>query len=98
MVSLAMYQDLLGKYDALVREVVAMKRDGFVPSVPEGVVATLPTLPAKVQAAIHELVTAAGGDVDFSRTLTATAWELVRSGLPEDEVAALVAKGEEVPA
>lgn len=98
MVSLAMYQDLLAKYDALVKEVIAMRRDGFVPSPSQETAASLPTLPAKVQEKINELVTAAGGDVDLSRTLTASAWELVRSQIGEADIVNLLEQGEEVPA
>lgn len=92
----AEYRALQDKYDSLVREVLAMKRDGFVPPLPEGVAMQAPSLPSEVSNAIAELVDGAAGDSDLEPTLTARAWHLLRNGLAEDAVAARIREGEPV--
>ena len=87
-----MYQDLLGKYDSLVREVLAMKRDGFTPPLPEGVPQTPKELPPDVRQVIGEI---ALGDGELTRILTATAWQMVEAGMAVGDITQRIREGEE---
>jgi len=79
-------------YQELVRDLVALRRDGFVPR-DEVVPPTLvPDLPTAVTAAI----TALGVDPQTARGLREEARALLRAGTPEDQVARRITDGEEV--
>ena len=85
------YQELQAKYDALVHEVIQLKRDGFV--LPENLPAPLQgqTLPQEVLGAIASLCM---DNPDLERTLTQAAWTLLRSGLEPAVVAQRIIDGE----
>ena len=98
-VPMAMYRDLLDKYDSLVREVMAMKRDGFLPAIggdltprPE------PELEPEIVKAITDVVDQTDGESDLERHLTEQAWRLKRSGLGVEDIAQRISDGEPVPA
>lgn len=94
-----MYQDLVGKYDALVREVMAMKREGF--AAPLGSDLTPrpeQQLDAEIVRAITETVDAVEGEADLEQHLVEQAWRLQRSGAGPEEIAQRIREGEPVPA
>ena len=98
-VPLAMYQDLLARYDALVREVMALKREGFAAPVPYDV-APHPeaALEAPILQAIEDVVEHADGDgTELERQLTAQAWRLKRASIGAEAIAQRITAGEEVP-
>jgi nucleotide-binding universal stress UspA family protein len=77
-------------YQELVKELAAMKRDGFVPSAPLGEAPKAPELATEIEAAILAL----GVDPQTERQLRKTAWELKRAGIPDDEIAQKITEGE----
>lgn len=93
-----MYQELLGKYHELVKELAAMKRDGFVPGLPDQPSPVAPELPKAVAEAIAEVVESAGYDTDLERTLVARAWAQIRYGVDESAIAEAIRTGEPVEA
>jgi hypothetical protein len=80
-------------YHELVKELAQMKREGFVPTGPTSEPAPQPALPPVVQQAIIDLHV----DASTERHLTRQAWELVRAGVDEKDIAAKITEGEEVP-
>ncbi len=96
-VPVAMYQDLLAKYHALVQDLAAMKREGFAPEPAGGPLESAPQLEPAIQQAIGELVdNAVDGPADLERTLMQRAWDLKRRGASTEEITASIAAGEPV--
>ena len=79
-------------YQELVRDLVALRRDGFVPCDEVVPPTVMPDLPTTVTAAI----TALGVEPQTARALREEARALLRAGTPEDEVARRITEGEEV--
>lgn len=78
-------------YQALVTELAALKRDGFVrpdqlPPAPEA-----PQLPAVVQQAIAGI---ADGDPTMTARLVGVAWNLKRQGTDDEVIAQKITDGE----
>lgn len=88
------YRALLDKYDGLVREVMAMRREGFTPQPMETVTQVAQGFPDEVQTAIRELVAAAPADSDLERTLTEGAQQMLRLGVEDRVVAERIREGE----
>lgn len=81
------------RYDALLREVLALKRDGFAATVQYETPPTAPLLPAVVTQAIAQRAEAHTAE---RRELERAAADLVRSGAEPDDIAARVLDGEAV--
>lgn len=79
-------------YQELVRELAAMKREGFVPSPPAGDAPAVAQLGQPIEAAILAL----GVDPQTERQLRKTAWELKRAGQDDEEIAQHITAGEDV--
>jgi hypothetical protein len=90
-----MYDDLLGRYHALVEEVLAMKREGFVPAPDLSGHAEPVSLPPIIQTAINALMDS-GGDELLERMVERQAWALKRQGVDDAEIAAKLTAGEPV--
>lgn len=79
-------------YHELVKELAALKREGFVPTGPTGEAPPPPSLPKEIEAAIQGL----GVDPQTERQLRKTAWELKRTDLDDAEIAQRITDGEPV--
>lgn len=79
-------------YHELVRELAAMKREGFQVSAPAGEPAPMPGLSPEIEVAILAL----GVDPQTERQLRKTAWELRRAEVPDSEIAQRITDGEPV--
>jgi hypothetical protein len=89
----AKYEALLNRYNALVQEVLALKRDGFVRPEELREPAQPAPLPDLVQKAISEI---AIGDAGLTHQLVDAAWELLKGGMEIPEVAARITQGETI--
>lgn len=92
MVPWPVYQSLQDKYEALVKEIVAMKRDGFVPV--ESHVAPKPV--PDVAPVIRKAITELGVDDTTERHLVKQAWEMIRGGMEPEEIALRITAGDPV--
>jgi len=83
------YQELMARYDALVHELIGLKRDGFAPTVDLPQAPQEEPLPELVRKAISEL------PADLEGHLVMQAWALLRGGMEVEQVAAKITAGEE---
>ena len=82
------------RYNALVMEMMAMKRDGFVPRETAGDPVLMPELPVEVRQAIAQVSTVGSGTWNL---LTKGAWDAKRNGVPDKTIAADILAGEQEP-
>ena len=80
------------KYDALVQEIVRMKREGFTSTAELPAPAEPPSLPTVILKAIRDL----GVDPQTERQLVKHAWELKATEEDDAVIAAKITAGEDV--
>lgn len=83
------------QYDALVKELMALKREGFAVPTVHGPLQAIqqPKIARPIRDAI-ELTSSPGQDREYR---TAQALELLAEGTPEDDVAKMILAGMELP-
>ena len=74
-------------------ELARLKREGFTS---EHVSRETAPEPAQLPGTIEAALVALGLEPQTERTLRKTAWELKRAGVPDDEIAERLERGEEV--
>src|SRR2546430_9483018 len=79
-------------YQELVHELVALKRDGFTPTLTSEAPVAAPSLPAVIEAAITDL----GLEPATERQVRKHAWELKRAGQEDEHIVQRITEGEEV--
>ena len=82
------------RYHELVKELVAMRRDGFTPSPQAENLPPPPQLDTSIRDALRTNFTIGSAVYGQQEKL---AWDMVRSGISPAEVAALIIKGEDMP-
>lgn len=82
------------RYHELVREMMGMKREGFVPRETVNEPISAPELPAAVQQAIAQVSSPGTGTW---RQLNKYAWEAKRAGIEDGQIAADILAGEQEP-
>lgn len=92
-VPIELYTDLLGKYHELVKELTALKREGFAPQPAYQEPVKPPELPEAIQAAIRTVAPEGSG---LERDQVLAAWAMLKSGLSESKVAEQILEGEEI--